>query len=140
MPPLKLIPIQYSAGIVGVIFSRTIVIHEAYCIRHNLVCQHEGCGVVLRKHMKVFHEPLHCPCGVVLEKEEMVQHQSSICPLRLIVCRFCRDMVQAGTEPLDARDRLRGLSERESICGSRTYPCLLSHDMLYTPKMLIDRF
>nr|CAD1834903.1 unnamed protein product [Ananas comosus var. bracteatus] len=128
------------------ISSRTIVIHEAYCVRHNVVCQHEGCGVVLRKeqaanhvhcgkcgqafqqgemekHMKVFHEPLHCPCGVVLEKEEMVQHQSSTCPSRLIVCRFCGDMVQAGTEPLDARDRLRGLSEHESICGSRTAPC-----------------
>nr|CAD1834905.1 unnamed protein product [Ananas comosus var. bracteatus] len=77
----------------------------------------------MEKHMKVFHEPLHCACGVVLEKEEMVQHQSSTCPLRLIVCHFCRDMVQAGTEPLDARDRLRGLSEHESICGSRTVPC-----------------
>lgn len=75
--------------------SRTIALHEAYCSRHNVVCQHAGCGVVLRvgeaknhvhcdkcgqafqqgeieKHMKVFHEPLHCPCGIVLEKEEMV--------------------------------------------------------------------
>ncbi|XP_072993442.1 uncharacterized protein [Typha latifolia] len=128
------------------ISSRTVVIHEAYCFRHNVVCQHNGCGVVLRKeqaanhvhcskckrafqqgemekHMKVFHEPLSCPCGVILEKEEMVQHQSSTCPLRLIMCRFCGDMVQAGNEPMDARDRLRGLSEHESICGSRTAPC-----------------
>lgn len=75
--------------------SRTIALHEAYCSRHNVVCRHAGCGVVLRveeannhihcdrcgqafhqgemeKHMKVFHEPLHCPCGIVLEKEEMV--------------------------------------------------------------------
>lgn len=75
--------------------SRTIALHEAYCRRHNVTCQHAGCGVVLRveeasnhvhcdkccqafqrgeidKHMKVFHEPLHCPCGIVLEKEEMV--------------------------------------------------------------------
>nr|CAD1834906.1 unnamed protein product [Ananas comosus var. bracteatus] len=134
------------------ISSRTIVIHEAYCIRHNLVCQHEGCGVVLRKeqaanhvhcskcgqafqqremekHMKVFHEPLHCPCGVVLEKEEVVQHQSSTCPLRLIVCHFCGDMVQAGTEPLDARDRLRGLSEHESICGFAKSAQTYLHDV-----------
>lgn len=76
--------------------SRTIALHEAYCSRHNIVCQHAGCGVVLRieererhvhcekcskafqreeieKHMKVFHEPLHCPCGIVLEKEQMVR-------------------------------------------------------------------
>lgn len=75
--------------------TRTIALHEAYCSRHNVVCQHAGCGVVLRieesknhihcdrcgqafqqveleKHMKVFHEPLHCPCGIILEKEQMV--------------------------------------------------------------------
>ncbi|KAL6002062.1 hypothetical protein ACLOJK_037510 [Asimina triloba] len=175
--------------------SRTIALHEAYCSRHNVICQHHGCGIVLRKeeaanhihcskcarafqqgeiekHMKVFHEPLHCPCGVILEKEEMVssrmlkislasyvisfggslcllncewpvrllppvrllagagfyfigsvQHQSSYCHLRLITCRFCGDMVPAGSSPSDARDRLRGLSEHESICGSRTAPC-----------------
>ncbi|KAL5573406.1 hypothetical protein UlMin_023003 [Ulmus minor] len=126
--------------------SRTIALHEAYCSRHNVACQHAGCGVVLRvdeaknhvhcdkcgqafqqgemeKHMKVFHEPIRCPCGIVLEKEQMVQHQSSSCPLRLIVCRFCGDMVQAGTSAPDARDRLRGLTEHESVCGSRTAPC-----------------
>lgn len=77
--------------------SRTISLHEAYCSRHNVTCQHAGCGIVLRieeannhvhcdkcglafqhgeleKHMKVFHEPLHCPCGVVLEKEQMVSN------------------------------------------------------------------
>ncbi|KAF5481025.1 hypothetical protein F2P56_001720 [Juglans regia] len=126
--------------------SRTIALHEAYCSRHNIVCRHAGCGVVLRveeaknhvhcdkcgqafqqgemeKHMKVFHEPLHCPCGIVLEKEQMVEHQTSVCPLRLISCRFCGDMVQAGNSAVDVRDRLRGLSEHESICGSRTAPC-----------------
>ncbi|KDP30780.1 hypothetical protein JCGZ_13723 [Jatropha curcas] len=126
--------------------TRSIALHEAYCSRHNIVCQHVGCEIVLRieeaqnhvhcekcgqgfqrgemeKHMKVFHEPLQCPCGVVLEKEQMVQHQTSACPLRLITCRFCGDMVQAGSSAMDARDRLRGLSEHESICGSRTAPC-----------------
>ncbi|XP_037412899.1 uncharacterized protein LOC119276045 [Triticum dicoccoides] len=128
------------------ISSRTSVLHEAYCVRHNVICMHDGCGVVLRKeaaadhvhcskcgqafqqremekHMKVFHEPLNCPCGVVLEKEEMVKHQSSTCPFRLIVCRFCGDTVQAGGQPLDVRDRLRNMCEHESICGSRTAPC-----------------
>ncbi|KAF5812229.1 putative ubiquitin fusion degradation protein Ufd1 [Helianthus annuus] len=125
---------------------RTIALHEAYCRRHNVICQHTGCGVVLRteevknhvhcvkceqafhstemeKHMKVFHEPLSCACGVVLEKTQMVQHQSSECALRLVTCRFCGDMVQAGSLAVDARDRLRGLSEHESLCGSRTAPC-----------------
>ncbi|XP_016463050.2 uncharacterized protein LOC107786128 [Nicotiana tabacum] len=126
--------------------SRSIALHEAYCSRHNVVCQHTGCGVVLRrdeaknhvhcqecglafqkeeieKHKKVFHVPLHCPCGIVLAKEKMVQHQSMECPLRLVTCRFCGDMVQAGSSAADARDRLRGLTEHESVCGSRTAPC-----------------
>ncbi|CAL5394035.1 unnamed protein product [Camellia sinensis] len=126
--------------------TRTMALHEAFCSRHNVICQHAGCGIVLRmeesknhihcdkcgqafqqgeieKHMKVFHEPLHCPCGVVLEKEQMVQHQTSDCPLRLVTCRFCGDMVQAGSSAADVRDRLKGLSEHESLCGSRTAPC-----------------
>lgn len=76
--------------------SRSIALHEAYCRRHNIICQHTGCGVVLRrdevknhvhceecglafqkeeieKHKKVFHVPLTCPCGIVLEKEKMVK-------------------------------------------------------------------
>ena len=52
-----------------------------------------------------------------------MEHQASVCPLRLITCRFCGDMVQAGSSAMDVRDRLRGLSEHESICGSRTAPC-----------------
>lgn len=126
--------------------SRTVALHEAYCSRHNVVCQHVGCGIVLRveeaknhvhcdkcgqafqqvemeKHMKVFHEPIQCPCGVILEKVQMVEHQTSVCPLRLIACRFCGDMVHAGDTAADLRDKLRGLCEHESICGSRTTPC-----------------
>ncbi|XP_044503219.1 uncharacterized protein LOC123223859 [Mangifera indica] len=126
--------------------SQSIVLHEAYCSRHSVVCQHASCGVVLRieeakthvhcekcgeglqqgemeKHLKVFHEPHTCLCGIVLDNAAMVQHKASGCPLRLITCQFCGDMVQAGSSPIDARDRLRGLSEHESICGSRTAPC-----------------
>ncbi|KAL4555512.1 hypothetical protein LXL04_038133 [Taraxacum kok-saghyz] len=125
---------------------RTIGLHEAYCKRHNVICQHDGCGVVLRveevknhvhckkcelpfhcreieKHMKVFHEPLVCGCGVTLEKTQMVEHQASECAMRLVICRFCGDMVAAGSVAVDVRDRMRGLSEHESQCGSRTAPC-----------------
>ncbi|KAJ3695670.1 hypothetical protein LUZ60_001047 [Juncus effusus] len=126
--------------------SRTLFVHEAYCFRHNVLCQFKGCNVVVRKeerenhvhcekcglgfqrgelekHLKVFHVPIECPCGVILEKEQMVHHQATTCPVRLIVCRFCGDMVQAGADPSDPRDRLRGLTQHESLCGSRTAPC-----------------
>ncbi|KAL1072700.1 hypothetical protein V6Z11_D11G170700 [Gossypium hirsutum] len=104
--------------------SRSIALHEAYCSRHNVVCPYVDCGIVLRiedaknhieKHMKVFHDPFRCPCGVALEKKDMMQHEASDCPLCLNTCQFCGEMVQAGSSAMDARDRLRGLSEHESI-------------------------
>ena len=52
-----------------------------------------------------------------------MEHQASICPLRLITFQFCGDMVQAGMSAMDVSDKLRGLSEHESICCSRTAPC-----------------
>lgn len=87
--------------------SQSIVLHEAYCSRHSVVCQHAGCGVVLRigeakshvhcekcgqafhsdemeKHMKVFHVPHSCPCGVVLEKAAMVRRHFILVLLGLI--------------------------------------------------------
>lgn len=126
--------------------SRTVGLHEAYCRRHNAVCKYPGCGVVLRleevdkhvhcfkcgqslrqeelsKHLKIYHEPQTCSCGVVLEREEMLNHQATMCPLRMITCRFCGDMVQAGQEAEDFRDKLRGLTQHECICGARTAPC-----------------
>ncbi|XP_024371340.1 uncharacterized protein [Physcomitrium patens] len=125
---------------------RTLMLHEAYCRRHNFACQHPGCGVVLRKgdkdkhvhcskcglgltseelakHMKVFHERLKCECGVELEMEAMVEHRASSCPKRLVSCRFCGDMVQAGAPADNVRDRLRDLTQHESECGARTADC-----------------
>ncbi|XP_039161997.1 protein enabled homolog [Eucalyptus grandis] len=43
-----------------------------------------------------------------LEAQEKVEHQASVCPLRLIACRFCRDMVHAGDTVVDLRDKMQG--------------------------------
>lgn len=65
--------------------------------------------------------------GLKTNKERLfflqVTHKSSVCPHRTITCRFCGDMVQAGSEAEDPRDRLRGLTQHESNCGSRTIEC-----------------
>lgn len=129
-----------------VIPSRTIALHEAFCKRHNTICQYPGCGVVLRqeefkkhvhcsrcgqslqqeeleKHLKVYHEPQACRCGATFARDDMVKHQATSCPLRTIMCRFCGDMVQAGSEVDNIRDKLSGLTQHESQCGSRTAPC-----------------
>ncbi|KAL2650460.1 hypothetical protein R1flu_018588 [Riccia fluitans] len=137
---------------------KTFYLHEAYCRRHNVVCKHPNCGVVLRKdemekhvhcercgqalhkdelekHTKVFHEPLKCGCGAILEMQQMVDHKASVCPLRQITCRFCGDMVQAGAEAENVRDRLRGLTQHESSCGSRTAPCDLCRRAVMLKEM-----
>ncbi|KAJ6941212.1 hypothetical protein NC651_007106 [Populus alba x Populus x berolinensis] len=53
-----------------------------------------------------------------------VQHQASISPHRLLItCWFGGDVVQSGTLAMDVCYRLSGLTENESVCGSRTAPC-----------------
>ncbi|KAL2653250.1 hypothetical protein R1flu_021378 [Riccia fluitans] len=137
---------------------KTFYLHEAYCRRHNGVCKLPNCGVVLRKdemekhvhcercgqalqkdelekHTKVFHEPLKCGCGAILEMQQMVDHKASVCPLWKITCWFCGDMVQAGAEAENVRDRLRGLTQHESSCGSRTAPCDLCRRAVMLKEM-----
>ncbi|KAH7282121.1 hypothetical protein KP509_35G013200 [Ceratopteris richardii] len=145
-----------------VIPSRTIALHEAYCRRHNVACMHPGCSVILRrdefqrhvhcpkcgqslqqeeleKHVKVYHEPTACRCGVILERDNMVKHQANTCPLRTITCRFCGDMVQAGKDPENLRDRLSGLTQHESECGSRTSPCEICNRAVMLKEMDLHR-
>jgi endogenous inhibitor of DNA gyrase (YacG/DUF329 family) len=89
-------------------------------------CTKCGLGLTaeeLAKHMKVFHERLKCECGVELEMEAMVEHRASSCPKRLVSCRFCGDLVQAGAAADNVRDKLKGLNQHESECGARTADC-----------------
>ncbi|XP_024518034.1 uncharacterized protein LOC112341687 [Selaginella moellendorffii] len=142
--------------------SRTLPLHEAYCIRHNVPCGYPGCGIVLRreeagqhvhcpgcgeafrqeelqKHLEVFHVAHSCDCGVVLEMQAMVKHKATDCPLRKITCRFCGDVVQAGGDAKDLRDRLNGLSQHESSCGSRTDECDVCHRAVMLKAMDLHR-
>ncbi|KAJ7522042.1 hypothetical protein O6H91_19G080700 [Diphasiastrum complanatum] len=142
--------------------SRTLSLHEAYCIRHNTVCSHPDCGIVLRKeemnnhvhcercgqafgreelekHMVVSHRPLQCACGAELPMEEMVTHRATVCPLRKITCKFCGDEVQAGGASENLRDRLRGLTQHESSCGSRTDACNLCGRSVMLKEMELHR-
>ncbi|PWA58627.1 TRAF-like protein [Artemisia annua] len=116
------------------------------------ICTHVHCGKCglafhsgeIQKRMKVFHESLTCPCGVILEKTQKVQQQSSECILGLVTCRFCGGTLQARYLAADTRDWLRGLSEHESLCGSRTAPHVLlwpvchASDQLPLTGSLID--
>ncbi|CAI5973388.1 unnamed protein product [Closterium sp. NIES-64] len=123
------------------IATRTLPLHEAYCSRHNIVCPHPGCSVVLRradlesggehhqhcgecgevfggrrereKHERVRHGELVCECGLVGKASEVHHHRRTTCPHRPILCRFCAAL----GPPLSARDCLNGLSPHEALCG-----------------------
>ncbi|KAJ6880387.1 hypothetical protein NC652_033662 [Populus alba x Populus x berolinensis] len=53
--------------------SRSIALHEAFCSRHNIVCSHPGCGIVLRIEESKNH--LHCDkCGQAFQQGEIEKH------------------------------------------------------------------
>ncbi|CAI5475670.1 unnamed protein product [Closterium sp. Yama58-4] len=75
------------------IATRTLPLHEAYCSRHNVVCPHPGCSVVLRRadleSGGEHHQ--HCgECGEVFggrrerEKHERVLHGEMVCECGLM--------------------------------------------------------
>lgn len=128
-----------------------LTLHSATCARNNVRCAFSGCGALLRrgpaaaaehthcdgcgdvmpagavaKHKALYHTGLPCPegCGAPpLRQAALSAHLRDACPLRWTTCRYCGASVRAGAAPRDHGDRLRGLTEHESYCGSRTAPC-----------------
>ncbi|KAJ9142463.1 Ubiquitin fusion degradation protein [Pleurostoma richardsiae] len=108
---------------------RTMVLHENFCLRNNIVCPH--CKNVFRKqspewtdhwhcefgdgygstpgsrakHDAIFHTPRACPsCGPVQTFPSLpllAQHRTTVCPAKLILCRFCHLEVAQEGDPTD---------------------------------------
>lgn len=126
--------------------------HTVFCQRNNVRCEVESCGRVMhrreaaqhfhcsvcstvisslderQRHEQVFHSEKTCPqCGMegIAGLEELKRHATSLkCPKRMLVCRFCGDLVESQGEADDQRDvYLWGLSRHEGMCGNRTAPC-----------------
>eukprot|EP01138_Halocafeteria_seosinensis_P016370 gb/GECG01016701.1/.p1 GENE.gb/GECG01016701.1/~~gb/GECG01016701.1/.p1 ORF type:complete len:944 (+),score=122.40 gb/GECG01016701.1/:1-2832(+) len=114
-----------------------ITMHEAFCARHNQICEWPECRAVFKKgseeykkhllqHKKkdvLYNKLRRCECGKEYQLHQLIRHKKSDCPERLIVCKFCGNTVRAGAPPTDWNDRLKGLTEHESYCGSRTVSC-----------------
>ncbi|KAJ3286830.1 hypothetical protein HDU79_006173 [Rhizoclosmatium sp. JEL0117] len=81
---------------------------------------------VPQKHMQLYHTVHTCTCGTDLELRQVGIHQRRDCPDRIIICRYCRLRVKAGRKSTAAKDLYAGLglSEHESVCGSRTIECI----------------
>eukprot|EP00050_Salpingoeca_kvevrii_P004246 m.246555 g.246555 ORF g.246555 m.246555 type:complete len:659 (-) comp10968_c3_seq8:206-2182(-) len=128
---------------------QSFLMHSAYCERNNYHCElcgkavlkklkdkHWHCPVctdypfvsaseaAIAKHQNIFHQPVACEdCGVQLDLAELVLHRRSECPHRWVTCRFCFNSVRAGEPARDHGDRLRGMTQHESECGSKTDKC-----------------
>ncbi|KAK2734882.1 hypothetical protein FQN57_001445 [Myotisia sp. PD_48] len=133
--------------------SRTLVLHENFCLRNNVLCP--KCQKVFQKRSTEWENHWHCPqdeaygntslsrrkhdqnfhsnhichdCGYTASNlSDLAQHRTSVCPEKLILCRFCHLVVpQKGDSDPDVLDPeviLSRLTPHELIDGERTTEC-----------------
>lgn len=98
---------------------RTLMLHEGFCYRNNLVCEW-GCGKVFKRDSQELQEHWHCDqCDAIGDKQEardkhieychtpktcvctsftaqsyeaLAKHRCTICAEKLITCRYCHVM------------------------------------------------
>lgn len=108
---------------------RTMILHENFCLRNNVVCPHcqnvfqkrslewqnhwhcdfgDGYGSSTQsktKHDAVFHTPHACPnCGpeqTFPSLPLLARHRVTVCPSKLILCQFCHLEVPQEGDPTD---------------------------------------
>ncbi|KAI9732667.1 MAG: hypothetical protein M1834_004004 [Cirrosporium novae-zelandiae] len=134
---------------------RTMVLHENFCYRNNILCPH--CQNVFQKrseewknhwhcphdssygnslaskskHDQIFHGTQTCPtCSYQSPNlPSLAHHRTTTCPGKTILCQFCHLLVpQQGDGDLDAHDPeviLSGLTPHEYADGARTTECHL---------------
>lgn len=108
---------------------RTMILHENFCLRNNVVCPHcknvfqkrslewqnhwhcdfgdgfGSSGESKTKHDAIFHTPHACPmCGpeqTFPSLPLLARHRTTICPSKLILCQFCHLEVPQEGDPTD---------------------------------------
>jgi hypothetical protein len=109
---------------------RTLVLHENFCLRNNIVCQ--LCKNVFQKRSEEWQNHWHCPshpeawdsspwskakhdylehsqhscpaCGPSFtfpSLRELAHHRTTVCPNKLILCQFCHLEVPQEGDPSD---------------------------------------
>lgn len=139
---------------------RTLVLHENFCLRNNVVCpqcrnvfqkrsaewqNHWHCehddsygndAASKQSHNKIFHQRCSCSaCGFEAEGlPRLAQHRTTICPGKPILCQFCHLVVpQQGESEPDLHDPdvlLSGLTPHELVDGGRTTECHLCNKII----------
>jgi hypothetical protein len=132
---------------------RTLVLHENFCKRNNIVCQqcksvfkkgseewdsHWHCDkddaygaspISRAKHDSIFHESRECSsCEFSTNSlADLARHQMSVCPGKIILCRFCHLEVPQEGDPFNPSPEvvLSGMTAHELADGARTTECHL---------------
>ncbi|EPE28851.1 Cdc48 2-like protein [Glarea lozoyensis ATCC 20868] len=132
---------------------RTMMLHENFCLRNNVLCPH--CSNVFQKrspewqdhwhcehdsshgntpssksrHDEVHHTPRACPnCEYEAPNlKDLASHRTSTCPGKLILCQFCHLEVPQEGDPFNpsSESLISGLSAHELADGARTTECHL---------------
>jgi translation initiation factor IF-1 len=134
---------------------RTLVLHENFCFRNNVLCP-KGCGMVFQKRSLEYQNHWHCPHDssfgngpLSLLKHDhfwhtqptcvscdrkfsgypaLAMHRTTQCPGKLILCQFCHLEVPQEGDPNGIPDPevlLTGLTPHELADGARTTECHL---------------
>ncbi|KAI9151461.1 Ubiquitin fusion degradation protein [Paramyrothecium foliicola] len=132
---------------------RTMVLHENFCRRNNIVCPHcqsvfnknsqewkdhwhcehdEGHGssaASKAKHDDIYHGNRQCPgCEFFTNSlPDLARHRTSVCPEKIILCRFCHLEVPQEGDPFNPSPEvmLSGMTAHELADGARTTECHL---------------
>jgi len=140
----------------------TLDMHSAFCQRNNIICtkcllvfkrseyeNHWHCDMAdcdyvgdkraKEKHHTSIHIPKLCDCGSFYFLSDIATHRRTDCPERKIICGFCHLLVRAGPKSILAKDLYlgTGLSEHESVCGSRTITCINCQKPVQLKEVLI---
>jgi hypothetical protein len=132
---------------------RTIVLHENFCKRNNVVCSQ--CGGVFQKNSSEWTDHWHCPhddahgssttskakhddihhterqcssCPFTTNSiPDLARHRTTLCPGKIILCQFCHLEVPQEGDPFNpsAESLVSGLTEHEIADGARTTDCHL---------------
>ncbi|KAI8086498.1 ubiquitin fusion degradation protein UFD1-domain-containing protein [Halteromyces radiatus] len=113
----------------------------------NLLQQHwhcDQCSVTgdsfdaKTKHMDYFHTSRSCDqCAehiMVPSLPDLAKHRQTTCSERLILCRYCHNLVVQGPLATDARDRLLGLHGHEIHRQNQKLPPLCCNQQCTRPR------
>lgn len=101
--------------------SRTLMLHENFCLRNNVLCQ-KGCGQVFQKRSPAFEQHWHCPHDSAYGNSAVSQqkHDTLFHPAEVLRCTDCGTQETFSSVPALAR-------HKTSTCPAKLILCRFCH-------------